>query len=273
MDNWDYVRLARDYRRDLFEKFLLTKQGHPGSIFSMMDIVVALYHGLGGFVRFDPYHKKFIDKVLISKGHATAALYPIMRTFGVLPEEEWDNWGKGKSCLRIFGNTSIPGIDVTSGSLGHCVGVGVGMALCYQRDKIDKKVFVIISEGELYEGSTWEALLLARHHNLNNLTIIIDVNNLIILGKPEDCVDLDSVSAKIIGLGIPTHIVNGHSFGDLFDILKRDTEPPALRCIVAQTVKGKGVSFMENQKQWHYYNAMTDDQIAQARKELSSVSA
>lgn len=85
---------SKNYRKQLFEKFLLTKQGHPGSIFSMMDIMVALYHGLGGFVRFDPYHKKFVDKVLISKGHATAALYPIMKQFGVLPEEEWDNWGK-----------------------------------------------------------------------------------------------------------------------------------------------------------------------------------
>jgi transketolase len=272
VDNWDYIRLAKNYRKQLFEKFLLTKQGHPGSIFSMMDIMVALYHGLGGFVRFDPYHKKFVDKVLISKGHATAALYPIMKQFGVLPEEEWDNWGKGKSCLRIFGNTSIPGIDVTSGSLGHCVGVGVGMALCYKRDEIDKKVFVVISEGELYEGSTWEALLLAKHHNLKNLTIIVDVNNLIILGKPKDCVGLESISEKISGLGIATCDVDGHNFSSLFDVLERHTKNPELRCIVAHTVKGKGVSFMENKNYWHYYNKMTPDQISQARKELNSVS-
>ena len=94
----DLEQLAKKYRRDLFEKFLLIKQGHPGSIFSMMEIVVSLYHG--GFVRFDNEKKSFLDKVLISKGHATAALYPIIKDFGVLPLEEWDNWGHKKSLLR-----------------------------------------------------------------------------------------------------------------------------------------------------------------------------
>ena len=106
----DLINLSKKYRRDLFEKLLIIKQGHPGSIFSMMEIVVGLYHG--GFVRFDEKNKLFLDKVLISKGHATAALYPILRDFGVLPIEEWNNWGHKESLLRVFGNTSIPGIDV-----------------------------------------------------------------------------------------------------------------------------------------------------------------
>ena len=116
----DLENLAKKYRRELFEKLLIIKQGHPGSIFSMMEIVVALYHG--GFVRFDEKNKLFLDKVLISKGHATATLYPILRDFGVLPLNEWDNWGHKSSLLRVFGNNSIPGIDITSGSLGHCIG-------------------------------------------------------------------------------------------------------------------------------------------------------
>ena len=155
----DLENLSKKYRKDLFEKLLLVKQGHPGSIFSMMDIVVSLYHG--GFVRFDKKKNCFHDKVLVSKGHATAALYPILRDFGVLPLEEWENWGHKKSLLRVFGNISIPGIDITSGSLGHCVGSGAGMAISYKKNKQDKKIYVIISEGELYEGSTWEALLIA----------------------------------------------------------------------------------------------------------------
>ena len=126
----DLENLSKKYRRDLFEKLLMIKQGHPGSIFSMMDIVVALYHG--GFVRFDKKKNQFLDKVLISKGHATAALYPILRDFGVLPIEEWNNWGHKESLLRVFGNTSIPGIDITSGSLGHCIGAGAGMAISIQ---------------------------------------------------------------------------------------------------------------------------------------------
>ena len=174
----DLESLAKKYRRDIFEKMLIIKQGHPGSIFSMMEIVVGLYHG--GFVRFDDKRKLFLDKVLISKGHATAALYPILRDFGVLPIKEWDNWGKKKSLLRVFGNKSIPGIDITSGSLGHCIGAGAGMAISYKKSGKNKKVFVIISEGELYEGSTWEALIFAKHYKLDNLTVIIDINSLII---------------------------------------------------------------------------------------------
>ena len=127
----DLENLAKKYRRDLFEKFLIIKQGHPGSIFSMMDIVVTLYYG--GFVKYDSKNNIFLDRVLISKGHATAALYPILRDFGILPQKEWDNWGHKKSLLRVFGNTSIPGIDVTSGSLGHCIGVGAGMAINFKK--------------------------------------------------------------------------------------------------------------------------------------------
>ena len=187
----DLENLAKKYRRDLFEKILQMKQGHIGSLFSMMEIVVALYHG--GFVEFDEKEKSFLNKVLISKGHATSALYPILKDFGVIPAKEWDNWGKTTSLLRVFGNTAIPGIDVTSGSLGHCIGVGAGMAIHFKRTSKNKKVYVIISEGELYEGSTWEALLFAKHNKLDNLTVIIDINSLIILGKTSDCLNLDPI--------------------------------------------------------------------------------
>ena len=96
----------------------------------------------------------------------------------------------------MFGNNSIPGIDITSGSLGHCIGAGAGMAISYKRTNKDQKVFVVISEGELYEGSTWEALLFAKHNNLDNLTVIIDINSLIILGKTKDCLNLDPIKNK-----------------------------------------------------------------------------
>ena len=98
----DLNQLAKKYRKEIFEKFLLTKQGHPGSIFSMMEIAVTLYHG--GYVRFDNKSVSFIDKVLVSKGHATSTLYPILRDFGVIKKSEWDNWGKSSTALRIFGN-------------------------------------------------------------------------------------------------------------------------------------------------------------------------
>ena len=263
----DLENLAKKYRRDLFEKLLLIKQGHPGSIFSMMEIAVGLYHG--GFVRFDDKKKLFLDKVLISKGHATAALYPILRDFGVLPKEEWENWGNKNSLLRVFGNVSIPGIDVTSGSLGHCIGVGSGIAVSFKKTNKDKKVFVVISEGELYEGSTWEALLFAKHNKLDNLSIIIDINSLIILGKTNDCLNLDPIKDKIQGLGIKTLEVDGHNLNELLKTFEISKKMGELNCILAKTVKGKGSSVMENKKHWHYWNAMSNEEIEQTRKELA----
>ena len=263
----DLENLSKKYRRDLFEKFLIIKQGHPGSIFSMMEIVVGLYHG--GFVRFDEKNKSFIDKVLISKGHATAALYPILRDFKVLPDKEWDNWGNKKSLLRVFGNNSIPGIDVTSGSLGHCIGVGAGLAISYKKSDQNKKVFVVISEGELYEGSTWEALLFAKHNKLDNLTVIIDINSLIILGTTQDCLNLDPIKEKIEGLGIPSLEVDGHNLNDLVSTFEKSKKLGKFNCILAKTIKGKGSSVMENKKNWHYWNSMSEEEIEITRKELA----
>ena len=263
----DLKNLAQKYRRELFEKLLIIKQGHLGSIYSMMETVVTLYHC--GFVRFDEKQKKFSDKVLISKGHATAALYPILRDFGVIKEKEWDDWGHKSSLLRVFGNTSIPGIDVASGSLGHCIGVGAGMAISYKSKKKDKKVYVIISEGELYEGSTWEALLFAKHNKIDNLTVIIDINSLIILGKTSECLNLDPIKDKIAGLGIKTLEVDGHNINDLISTFEASNKMGEFNCILAKTIKGKGCSLMENEKRWHYYNQLSEEEIKQARKELS----
>jgi len=263
------IQLAKKYRSDLFEKFLEVEQGHPGSTFSMVDIVTTLYHG--GFVRFDKENKKFIDKVIISKGHATVALYPILVNFGVIHQREWDNWGKSESCLRIFGNTTIPGIDVTSGSLGHGIGIGAGMALAYKRTGSNKKVFVVISEGELYEGSTWEALLFAAHNKLDNLTIFIDINSLIILGETDECLVLNSIKDKLFGWNFLSSEIDGHDCDQInYKLSQMDAEKNINmpRIIYAKTIKGKGFSIMENKPNWHYWNNLTKDQVEQCRKEI-----
>ena len=263
------TQLSKKYRSDLFEKFLEVQQGHPGSTFSMLDIVTTLYHG--GFVRFDQENKKFLDKVIISKGHATVALYPILVKFGIIPQKEWDNWGKSDSCLRIFGNTTIPGIDVTSGSLGHGIGIGAGMALAYKRTGINKKVYVVISEGELYEGSTWEALLFAAHNKLDNLTIFIDINSLIILGDTDDCLTLNSIKDKLSGWNFMTSEIDGHDCNQINQtLLEMDGNKNIItpRIIFAKTIKVKGFSIMENKANWHYWNKLSDIQIEQCRKEI-----
>ncbi len=258
--------LCNNYRKILFEKFLEVGQGHPGSVFSMIEIVVTLFHN--SHIRFNESKKTFDDKVIISKGHATVAIYPILKEFGVIHSSEWDNWGKKneKSILRVFGNTSIPGIDATSGSLGHGLGVGCGLAYLYKKKNIDKKVYVIISEGELYEGSTWEALLFAAHHNLTNLNIVIDENSLIILGKTDDCLKLDSIKEKVEGFGFNVLEVDGHNLAELEEAFNVKSEK--VKVVLAKTIKGKGFSLMENKAHWHYWNNLSHEEISLCRKEL-----
>lgn len=255
----DLIALSKEYRKELFEKFLEVGQGHPGSTFSMVEIATTLYHG--GHVRLGK------DKVLISKGHATVTLYPILTKLGVIRKEEWNNWGSKSSCLRVFGNISIPGIDMTSGSLGHGIGVGAGMALAAKRDGNDKQIYVVISEGELYEGSTWEALLFSAHYTLDNLTIIIDTNNVMILGKTDDCLSLNPIARKLSGFEFHIVSVDGHCTTEIDDALKTDTLLPKI--ILAHTVKGKGFSIMEHKAKWHYWQGLTTDEIEQCRREIA----
>ena len=264
----EYEQLGKVYRKQLFEKFLAVQQGHPGSVYSMMDIAVVLYHG--GFVRFDSNQKVFLDRVVISKGHATATLYPILRNFGVIPEAEWENWGHASSMLRVFGNTSMPGIDATSGSLGHGVGVGAGMALAAKARGEDTRIFVVISEGELYEGSTWEAVLFAPQHRLNNLTVIVDYNKIQSLAPVADVLTLEPFLAKLESFNWQVKEIDGH---DHDQIRKACTSIPFKKgkpsCIIAHTIKGKGVRFMENSVLWHYRSAQ-GDKYESAKRELEN---
>ncbi len=252
------VKMGRQYRSELFEKFNLLGQGHPGSTFSMVDIVTTLFYG--GFV------KPGSDKILVSKGHATVALYPILRDFGVIGADEWENWGRGDSILRVFGNVSIPGIDVTSGSLGHGVGVGAGLALSSRISGKTRKHFVIISEGEFYEGSTWEALLFLDHHQLSNVTVIVDINNLIILGDTKSCLRLSSLKQKLDAFDFWVNEIDGHSVDSLVSSFSIQSDRP--KVLLCNTVKGKGFSLMENQPHWHYWNPLTPEQVQKCRSEI-----
>ena len=201
---------ANSLRKELLNKFINIKQGHPGSIFSIIDFLTVLYYKK--IIRISK-NSNNSDKIIMSKGHATAGLYPILRDFKILSKKEWDNWGKKKSILRVFGNISIPGIDMTTGSLGHGLGVAAGLAIANK----SQKIYVIISEGEFYEGSTWESLLFIKDKNLKNVKIIVDVNNLIILGKTDDCLKINPLKNKIENLGFRCKEINGHNFNQLYN--------------------------------------------------------
>ena len=195
-------------------------------------------------------HKQHLSEILIES---------ISKSNNLVKKDKTSN-------LRVFGNTSIPGIDATTGSLGHGLGIACGMAYLYKKQEIDKKVYVVISEGELYEGSTWEALLFAAHNKLENLNIIIDENSLIILGTTDDCLRLDPIKKKIEGFGFNVDHIDGHNLEQIEKALNNKIK--GVKVILAKTVKGKGFSIMENKANWHYWNPIDEKEIEICRKDI-----
>ena len=252
-----YKKKAFEIRKKLFEKFYILKEGHPGSVFSILDILLVLYYGK--HVRVSG--KEVIDDVIMSKGHATVGQYPILNELKVLSNKDWKNWGKNQNtCLRMFGNHKIPGIKTSTGSLGHGIGFATGIAYSALKNKKNKKVFVIISEGELYEGSTWEGLLLLATLKLKNVYIILDVNNNIILGKTKDCLDLGNIKKKFQSFDIFTEECDGHDFIEINKRIKKMSKINKPKCLIVNTIKGKGFSIMENKAKWHYANPISEEQ-------------
>ena len=259
-----YKKKAYEIRKDLFEKFYLLGEGHPGSVFSILDVLIVLYYG--GFVRLR--NKKPVDDVIMSKGHATVGQYPILRDLKVIKEKEWDSWGKKKSILKMFGNNNIPGIKFATGSLGHGIGFATGIGYFAKKHKINKNIYVIISEGELYEGSTWEALLLLADLKLSNVTIILDINNNIILGNPKDCLDLGNIKNKLESFGIFTKECDAHNFKNLDIEFKKLMKISKPKCLIVNSIKGRGFKIMENKAHWHYWNPISKEQYIQSIKLL-----
>ena len=264
------TKISNKFRSKIINKFTEIQEGHPGSILSILDIVTSIY--TGKYLKITKNLKKN-DYLIISKGHAASVQYPFLIDAGLISENEWTNWSKfskKKSIFRIFGNTDIKGINATTGSLGHGIGIGAGIAFSLKKKGLNKKVFVIISEGELYEGSTWESLMFASHHKLNNLHIIIDRNNLIILGKTEECLKLEPIASKIHSFGFKSKTINGHSFKEIINglnfLTKKESKPKVL---IANTIKGRGISFMENKPEWHYWQKLNSTQYIKLKTENS----
>ncbi len=259
-----YKKKSFEIRKKLLEKFYLLKEGHPGSVFSILDVLLVLYYEK--FIRVS--NKQTLDDLIMSKGHATVGQYPILHDLGVISKKDWNNWGINQNTsLKMFGNNNIPGIKTATGSLGHGIGFGTGIAYAHQK-KNEKNVYVIISEGELYEGSTWEALLLLGSLKLKNVSIILDVNNNIILGDPRNLLNLGNIKEKIKSFEIFTEECNGHDFGDLNKKLLKHKKINKPTCLIVNTIKGKGFSIMENKPNWHYWNPISKEEYDNAIEKL-----
>lgn len=263
-------RRARWLRQEIFEMVIAAEQGHVPSSFSMAEILVALYYG--GVARIfpgEPHHPRR-DRLLVSKGHAAHALYPIFADLGFFPAEELTRFTQPDGLLGMYADFRTPGIEGISGSLGHGVGMGAGITLAARQNNEDHRAFVIVGDGECYEGSIWESALFAAHHRLDKLVTIVDRNQLCILGRTEDCLQLGDLAGKWSAFGWAVTEADGHDFASLSaafaQIGHTDGKPLA---IIAHTVKGKGISFMEGKAGWH--NKMPDAELlAQARAELSA---
>ncbi len=257
---------SKKIKLEIFKKFIEIKEGHPGSILSVFDIVSCLY--LGKFIN-SKKNTKNNDYFIMSKGHAGSVQYPYLIKNNIIKKSEWQNWKKNKkSILKIFPNNKIPGVDVTSGSLGHGLGIASGLAISNQNETTKKKIWVIIGEGELYEGSTWEALLFIKHHNLYNIKIIIDRNELIILGKTENCLKLNPIKKKLEGFGFKVEQIDGHNYYKIIPSLKKLKDSKETRVLICNTIKGNSVSFMENKRDSHYWQELTKMKKKQLLKEL-----
>lgn len=245
-------QIAKDIRKTIYKIAHYAGGGHMGAAFSMADIISVLY--FDGVLKYDATNPEWIDrdKFILSKGHACYALYAALAKAGYFPEEEL--WRVGKPGSRFGGHPrlyEIPGVEASTGALGHGLSFGIGIAYANKADHKDSHVYVVLGDGECQEGSIWEGALSAPTLELDNLTVIVDHNKLQAMDELENIVRMKPLAEKWKSFGWNVVEIDGHNYAKIREaLLIRKKNKPIL--IVANTIKGKGVSFMENIPLWHY---------------------
>lgn len=259
---------AINIRRNIIEMVYMASSGHPGGALSIVDILTVLYFYEMKVDLLNPKAENR-DRLVLSKGHASPALYATLAEKGFIEKEELRKFRSINSLLQGHPDMKkIPGVDMTTGSLGQGLSAANGMALAGKLDKKDYRVYCILGDGEIEEGQVWEAAMAASKNKLDNLCAILDYNHLQIDGKVEDVAGLVDVQAKFESFGFKVINVDGHNIGQLiqaFSIARHQKGMPSI--IIANTIKGKGVSFMENEASWHG-RAPSKEQYEQAMNEL-----
>jgi transketolase len=250
-------------RRLVLQMMNKSRSSHIGSCLSIIDILQVLYERILNVDPGNP-HKEDRDIFILSKAHASAALYATLASSGFFDESRLSEFYiDGGSLPGHLDRDSVSGVEVSAGSLGHGLSIGLGMALARINDRIDSKVFVLVGDGETDEGSFWEAVSFAGHAGIDNVRLIVDNNGL--QGLPIDKLMADRLPQKLEAFGWITSEVDGHDIDDLVDVMSQEVDGPY--AIVANTTKGKGVSFMENAFEWHY-RSPNSEQLEEALKEL-----
>ena len=259
---------ANEIRKSIIKAVHSAKSGHPGGSLSAADIFTYLYFEEMNIDPADP-KKADRDRFVLSKGHVAPGYYATLAERGFFPKEDLITLRKIDSYLQGHPDMKkIPGVDMSSGSLGQGISTAVGMAIAAQLKGEDYRVYTLLGDGEIQEGQVWEAAMMAGHRNLDNLVVIVDNNGLQIDGNIADVCSPYPIGEKFAAFNFNVVEIDGHDFGQIADAFKQAKEckgkPTA---IIAKTVKGKGVSFMENQASWHG-SAPNDEQFEAAMKDL-----
>lgn len=262
----NYQALSRKVRERVLNLIYSTKSPHIGSSFSVIEILVSLYFHQLNISPTDPFNPTR-DRFILSKGHACPALYAVLAERGFINKDELDGFAINNGLLEQHPTIDLDkGIEASTGSLGHGLSIGIGIALAGKIDKNKYKVYVLTSDGELNEGSVWEAIMFAGHHKLTNIIVFIDYNKMQALGCTRDIIDLEPLGMKWESFAWNVQEVDGHDFKQIFNAMN-SLSPKKPNVIILHTVKGKGVSFMENQLLWHY-RTPNEEEYKLALKEL-----
>lgn len=260
---------ATTLRRHIIEMLHEAGSGHPGGSLSAVEIVTALY--FGGYLRHDPERPDWADRdrFILSKGHGVPVQYAALAEAGYFPVSELTTLRKIDSRLQghpVYG--TVPGVEAATGSLGQGLSIGLGMALAARIDGRTYNVFVVLGDGECQEGQVWEAAMAAGHHRPTNLFAIVDYNKYQLDGAVADIIDIAPLAAKWEAMGWRTREINGHDLCEMLMALDWALEIGGPACIVAHTIKGRGVSFMEGENKYHGV-APSEEELASALTELS----
>lgn len=256
----ELILRSKAIRKSILDMIFTTKSSHIGSCFSIVDILNILYAKI---LEVDPKFSKKLDRdfFIMSKGHAAAALYSTLAYYGFIPLQELAEYCVNGGRLAGHITANVPGVELSTGALGHGLSVGCGIALA-----TNKNVYVILSDGECDEGAIWEAALFAPHHHLKNLTVVIDYNKIQSFGLINQVLNLEPFASKWKAFNWEVLEVDGHNYKELDQAFTYQTSLP--KVIIAHTIKGKGVGFMENNLLWHY-RSPDEEQYNQAYQELS----
>lgn len=259
------------YRKDVLRIIKHAGAGHTGGSLSCVDILNVLYNRI---LRVSPATRSAPDRdrYIQSKGHSAEALFVVLADRGFFPAIELDTLGRYRSPFVGHPTRHVPGVEQNTGALGHGLPLAIGTALAAKLDDAAFRVFTLLGDGELAEGSNWEGALAGAHYKLDNLTAIIDCNTLQISGRTCDIMNHEPLAEKWAAFGWAVRTVNGHDYGELIAALEKPLEPGKPSVVIARTVKGRGVSFMEDVGKWHH-GVPSDDEYARALAELDAAIA